>query len=92
MTTYTLGGPFGGDAEEPDEVSYGFFSVQVSFIDETEEQLQKVLVDFEKVTEDMDGGIRRRWKATDSHGKVSYGKTRTEAVQKAVSRHPLIPA
>jgi hypothetical protein len=84
---YRNGGPF-GDPVSPavEDVSIGGIALQVSFVDETREKLEKQGIDVIALTEDVGAGLRRRWKAVDAAGHASWGRSRTEALQKALAR------
>jgi hypothetical protein len=84
---YRNGGPF-GDPGSPavEEVAIGGVALRISFLDETREKLEKQGIDVVALTEDAGAGLRRRWKAVDAAGHASWGRSRTEALQKALSR------
>ena len=84
---YRNGGPF-GDPVSPavEEVAIGGVALRVSFVDEPREKLEKQGIDVIALTEDAGAGLRRRWKVVDAAGHASWGKSRTEALQKALSR------
>lgn len=84
---YRNGGPF-GDADSPviEEVTIAGVSLKISFLDATREKLDKMGIDVAALTEDAGAGLRRRWKAVDASGQVSWGRSRTEAMQKALTR------
>jgi hypothetical protein len=84
---YQNGGPF-GDPMTPrvEEVAIGGVALKLSFVDETREKLEAQGVDVVALTQDVGGGLRRRWKAVDEAGHVSWGRSRTEAMQKALGR------
>lgn len=81
------GGPF-GDAVTPDveEVTIGGVALRISYLDEPREKLEKQGVDVAAMTQDIGAGLRRRWKAMDAAGHASWGRSRSEALQKALSR------
>jgi hypothetical protein len=81
------GGPF-GDPISPlvEEVTIGGVALWISFVDETREKLEAQGVDVVALTQDVGAGLRRRWKAMDAAGHASWGRSRTEAMQKALSR------
>jgi len=85
---YRHGGPFGDPVSSMiiEEVAIGGIPFRISFVDEKRETLEKMGIDVTKLTEDVGGGLRRRWKAVDAAGHTSWGRTRTEALQKALSR------
>ena len=84
---YRHGGPFGDPVSSMiEEVAIGGIPFRISFVDETRETLEKMGIDVAKLTEDVGAGLCRRWKAVDAAGHASWGKTRTEALQKALSR------
>ncbi len=81
------GGPFGdpvSSAEE--EVTIGGVVLRISFLDEPREKLEKQGIDVVALTEDAGLGLRRRWKAVDEAGHTAWGRSRTEALQKALAR------
>lgn len=84
---YRNGGPF-GDPVVPavEEVAIGGVALRVSFVDEAREKLEKQGIDVIALTEDVGAGLRRRWKAVDDAGHASWGRSRTEALQKALAR------
>jgi hypothetical protein len=81
------GGPF-GDPVSPgvEEVAIGGIALRISFVDEPREKLEKQGIDIVALTEDAGAGLRRRWKAVDGAGRASWGRSRTEVMQKALSR------
>ena len=84
---YRNGGPF-GDPISPvvEEMAIGGVHLRISFIDETREKLEKQGIDVLALTQDVGAGLRRRWKAVDAAGHASWGRSRTEAMQKALGR------
>jgi hypothetical protein len=84
---YRSGGPFGAPVSpRVEEVSIGGIALRISYLDEPREKLEKQGIDVVALTEDAGAGLRRRWKATDAAGHTSWGRSRTEAMQKALSR------
>ena len=69
-----------------EEVAIGGVALRVSFVDEPREKLEKQGIDVIAMTEDVGAGLRRRWKAVDDAGHASWGRSRTEALQKALAR------
>lgn len=81
------GGPFGDPVSQAvEEVAIGGVALRVSFVDERREELEKQGIDVIALTEDVGAGLRRRWKVVDAAGHASWGRSRTEALQKALSR------
>ena len=81
------GGPFGDpDSADVEDVTIGGVTLRISFLDEPREKLEKQGVDVVALTQDVGAGLRRRWKAVDAAGRASWGRSRTEALQKALSR------
>jgi hypothetical protein len=84
---YQYGGPFGDPAQPAvEEVAIGGVVLLVSFVDEPREKLEKQGIDVTALTQDVGGGLRRRWKVVDAAGHVSWGRSRTEALQKGLGR------
>ena len=84
---YRSGGPF-GDPVSPivEDVSLGGIALRISFLDAPREKLEQQGIDVIALTEDVGAGLRRRWKAMDAAGHTSWGRSRTEALQKALAR------
>ena len=84
---YRNGGPF-GDPLSPsvEEIAIGGVALRISFLDEPREKLEKQGIDVVALTEDAGSGLRRRWKVVDGAGRTSWGRSRTEAMQKALAR------
>lgn len=84
---YRNGGPF-GDPVSPgvEEVTIGGVVLRISFLDEPREKLEEQGIDVIALTEDAGAGRRRRWKAVDAAGHAAWGRSRSEALQKALSR------
>jgi hypothetical protein len=81
------GGPFGDPvSSNAEEVAIGGVVLKISFLDEPREKLEKQGIDVVALTEDAGAGLRRRWKAVDAAGHTAWGRSRTEALQKALSR------
>lgn len=81
------GGPFGDPVSaDVEEVAIGGVTLRISYLDEAREKLEAQGVDVAALTQDIGAGLRRRWKAVDAAGHTSWGRSRTEAVQKALSR------
>lgn len=69
-----------------EEVTIGGVALRISFVDEQREKLEKQGIDVVALTEDVGAGLRRRWKAVDAAGHASWGRSRTDAIQKALGR------
>ncbi len=84
---YRHGGP-SGDPVSPmvEDVSIGGIALRISFVDETREKLEQQGIDVIALTQDVGAGLRRRWKAVDAAGHTSWGRSRTEVMQKALLR------
>jgi hypothetical protein len=92
MASYRYGGPFGAPSSSAatpfaaEEVVIGDVRLQLSYQDEPAQKLRDMGVDVAALTEDVGGGLRRRWRATDSSGRSAWGRTRTEAIHRAYAR------